>query len=200
MINMFSIDLYQQRAEEIWGKINDLDGITMKYSLEQFYKEMQNKGERQRVMDILNSGRLSSSTVASIFSPGITNYFIINDVGYGQVCHKCGSSGYVLLILDDNYKCNLDNKVFTPCLESYFTLKVPLNSDWFIRMFPVPINPKTDYWYCPYCNEIHKFKYDRNIGLRFDQDIIKVKINKKIEMPDKDEREKMKQIFGIIGL
>lgn len=160
-------DEWDIETEKQWEKFIELDGIGEKLTPEEFKKEMET--ERERILGIIDSGFLSQ---ASIGLKGAVNYFIVNDMAYGGICDKCGSDGIVILIMDQNYTDNLEEKIWAPGLETYMAMHIMPGSDAFKRMFPVPINPATDYWYCPKCGELHKFKYDNEIGLIYDQDVI----------------------------
>lgn len=129
-----------------------------------FDKIKNSKGEGLNLFD------MTSSSDTEIKSSAV-NYFIINDIGYGEVCEKCGGSSYVLVLEDENYLKDLDKKVWLPSSETYYNLQIPI-SDIGIA-FPVPANPDTDLWVCPTCKEVHKFKYDNEIGLLFDQEVLK---------------------------
>ena len=43
----------------------------------------------------------------------------------------------------------MEEKIFLPCFETYYVLNIQPEDDVFSENFPVPINYKTDYWYCP---------------------------------------------------
>lgn len=180
MICMYNIESnYEQIYEEMvknWKNIVTNDGITLTLDPNEFYTEMQI--ERVRAISIIESGILCIPTLASLFEPGIANYFVINDVAEGTVCEKCGSTGAVVLLLDKDYLNNLEDKVFVPSYESYYVRGISPWSLDFKKMFPVPVNPETDYWYCPYCNELHRFSYDEDFGLCYEQKVVKAKIDK----------------------
>jgi hypothetical protein len=96
-----------------------------------------------------------------------TNVFVFNDP-FRDVCSKCSSSGGIIILRDKNYLKDLDHKVFigTPeTLEGLFEFS-------YMDKIAVPINFKTDIWYCPFCDELHGFSYDKMTGLEFDQKII----------------------------
>lgn len=122
------------------------------------------KGEELNLFD------MTSSSDTEIKSSAV-NYFIINDIGYGEVCEKCGSSSYILVLEDENYLKDLDKKVWLPSSETYYNLQIPISGIG--KSFPIPANPDTDLWVCPTCKEVHKFKYDNEIGLLFDQEVLK---------------------------
>ncbi|MFW6026667.1 MAG: hypothetical protein ACOCRX_10020 [Candidatus Woesearchaeota archaeon] len=96
-----------------------------------------------------------------------TNVFVFNDP-FRDVCNKCSNSGGIIILRDENYLKDLDHKVFigTPdTLEGLFEFS-------YMEKIAVPINFKTDLWYCPFCDELHGFSYDKMTGLEFDQKII----------------------------
>lgn len=66
--------------------------------------------------------------------------------------------------------------MFFPTFNAYYFLGIKPNDIEFLYNFQVPINYKTHYWYCPHCNELHKFKYDYDIGLIFDQEVVNLDI------------------------
>lgn len=181
------ISRIEKQAVAIWKNIIDKDGIKMILTPEEFYKEMQE--EEVRVKSIIEAGILCSPTVIDIFTPGFRNYFIINDIGNGVVCEKCGSSGVVVLLLGGDYTNNLGKMKFRPSFESYYYSGIQPEGIDFVRMFPVPINFETDYWYCPYCRELHRFTYDHRkgygIGLEYDQKVVPVDWK-----PEKAEHQK----------
>lgn len=169
------LETIENEASGLWKKFIKADGITKAFGVKDFYAEMQL--ERGRVTSIIESGLLCSSTVAGLFTPGAANYFILNDLASGGICEKCGSSGIVVLLMDQDYDDNLDEKVFLPSYETYYACKIDPKSSDFMSNFPVPINHNTDYWYCPYCNEVHKFNYSDDFGLEYDQEVLDIKVD-----------------------
>lgn len=168
----------EKNAKENWSNIMRMDGITSCYTVQEFYAEMQaHKEERDRAKTLIESKIPSTITVGSMFNGGIRNYFIINDMCYGAVCEKCNSTGAVILISDTNNAVNWDEKILLPSLEYYYALGIGVDDIELIKHQPIPVNYKTDYWYCPYCNEMHKFKYDGMFGLKYDQEVMKMDID-----------------------
>ena len=153
---------YSRILDIIKSRLPSLPTITMSGGI--FDKIKNSKGKELNLFD------MTSSSDTEIKSSAV-NYFIINDIGCGEVCEKCGSSSYVLVLEDENYLKDLDKKVWLPSSETYYNLQIPI-SDIGIA-FPVPANPDTDLWVCPICKEVHKFKYDNEIGLLFDQEVLK---------------------------
>lgn len=153
---------YSRILDVIKLRLPSLPTITMYGGI--LDKIKNSKGEELNLFDMTSSSdtKVKSSAV---------NYFIINDIGYGEVCEKCGSSSYILVLEDENYLKDLDKKVWLPSSETYYNLQIPI-SDIGIA-FPIPANPDTDLWVCPTCKEVHKFKYDNEIGLLFDQEVLK---------------------------
>ena len=153
---------YSRILDVIKLRLPSLPTITMYGGI--LDKIKNSKGEELNLFDMTSSSdtKIKSSAV---------NYFIINDIGYGEVCEKCGSSSYILVLEDENYLKDLDKKVWLPSSETYYNLQIPI-SDIGIA-FPIPANPDTDLWVCPTCKEVHKFKYDNEIGLLFDQEVLK---------------------------
>lgn len=185
------IDRIREKAVETWIKYIRLDGITQRLTPEEFYAEMQS--ERNWVLEIIKSGIVSNFTTADSLEGGLKNYFIINDLGEGVVCEKCRSTGAVILLMDENYLDNLENKVFRPSFETYYIKRIQPESDEFVRMFPVPVNAESDYWYCPRCNQLHRLGYTENKKVIYDQKAIPVNINVK-EYQEKKEKE-IKALF-----
>jgi hypothetical protein len=169
------LDIFEREKCEIWMDFINKNEITKKLLPKEFYIEMQN--ERSEILEKLKYGTLSCRVYADESKSTYSNYFVVNDIRYGGICNKCNTDGIVLLINDENYKSHLyDKKIFIPGLETYFTRKINPKSEIFRRIFPVPVNPDTDYWYCPNCNELHRFKYDSIFGLLFNQEVIKFDI------------------------
>ena len=165
------LDIFERERVERWVDFIKTSKITKRLSPKEFYIHMQT--ERNKIIEKLKNGTLSCRIYADDSKNNYLNYFVVNDIGYGGACSKCKTDAIVLLIMDENYESGLYNKkIFIPSLETYFTLKINPESEIFKRSFPVPVNPDTDYWYCPNCNELHKFKYDKFIGLRFNQEAI----------------------------
>lgn len=81
------------------------------------------------------------------------------------------------MISDTNNAVNWDEKIFLPSLEYYYDLGIGADDMKLIKHPPIPVNYKTDYWYCPYCNEMYKFKYDSMFGLKYAQEVIKMDID-----------------------
>ena len=81
----------------------------------------------------------------------------------------------VIYLSDSNYLSGLEEKIFIPYFKTYYALNIQPESATFAENFPIPVNYKTDYWYCPYCNELHKFKYDEELGLLYDQEVVDIK-------------------------
>ena len=160
----------EKRSEELWENFITSKCFITKLPLELFWLEMQQ--ERNKILDALNN-RVLSKPMMNLM--GTANYFIVNDLGYGEVCEKCHNSGSVIYLSDSNYLSGLEEKIFTPCFETYYALKIQPESATFAENFPIPVNYKTDYWYCPYCNELHKFKYDEELGLLYDQEVVDIK-------------------------
>ena len=169
-----NLDYFDTQVEKNWLNYINLDGITKRYSAKEFYEEMQNDpSERVRAINLINSKVLSTLTIGSLFNGGFTNYFIICDPAYGIICDKCNSYGAIVLLLDQNLKSNFENKVFLPVGENYINFSPNLYSFILLHYPAIPVNYKTDYWYCPYCNELHRFEYDSDYGLMYDQDVVK---------------------------
>lgn len=167
-----------KEARKNWLKYMETDGITDYYTLEEFYAEMQSDiNNRKRAISLIEAGVPSTITIGSLFHGGMTNYFIVSDKCQGIVCKKCNSSGSIILLLDNDLKSNLDKKVLLPALEYYYVLGIKADDIELVKNPPIPINPNTDYWYCPYCNEVHRFNYNKIFGLMYDQETIKVEVN-----------------------
>ena len=162
------LELWDDKSEELWKRFIEMDGISTNFTPSSFKEEM--KKEHARIFSVLQSGYLQCPTIGD--KGGTTNYFIIHDVAYGGACEKCDSDGIVLLIMDQEYVKNMDDKIFLPSIESYHTKGVSPVSDRFMNQFPIPVNYKTDYWYCPNCEELHRFSYDQELSLMYNQDIV----------------------------
>lgn len=196
MINEKLWDRFDKQKENIWKNFIAMEGIKVEYTVDEFIKEMEDKENLSRIKSILKSKisqitigskeqfnkdeyeeaikNLNYSKISKMFgNDGVCNYFIINDIGYGGICDKCGTDGIVVLLNDKNYIENLDKKIWLPSLETYMSLKINPEDEEFFRNFPIAINPNTDFWYCPNCKELHKFNYDNQLGLTFDQEVLK---------------------------
>lgn len=185
-----------RQIRENWIRYMELDGIGKRYSLEEFYAEMQSDfANRKRAMNLIEAKVPSTLTIASLLKGGMTNYFIVSDVCEGVTCEKCNSFGAIILLLDKGLKSNLENKVFLPALEYYYVLGIEPESDELLRHPPVPINPDTDYWYCPYCNEMHKFNYDNKKGLIYDQEVVEVKVDMDKHLKENKELAMLEEMF-----
>lgn len=95
-----------------------------------------------------------------------TNIYYIRDLGQREICKECGSNE-ALVLLNDHDFINTDNKIFLPSKETYIAKKITPRDNNFILNLPVPVNPKTDKWYCIKCCKMHSFKYDDELGLSY---------------------------------
>jgi hypothetical protein len=164
------LERIQKRSEELWKNFITSKGINGKLPPELFWLEMQIR--RNAIINTLKSGVLSKPMVNMM---GTANYFIVNNLGNGEVCEKCHNSGIVIYSSDSNYLSGMEEKMFIPCFETYYALRIQPESPVFAENFPIPINYKTDYWYCPYCNELHKFGYDEETGLEYNQEVVDIR-------------------------
>jgi hypothetical protein len=57
--------------------------------------------------------------------------------------------------------------VFVPAKEIYISNKISPFDEFYLNQIPIPINPDKDKWYCPTCNTLHDFKYDKDLGLMY---------------------------------
>lgn len=164
---------YQEKAIKLWESFIVNDKIAKEYTPEEFMAKIIR--EKNRIDSSIATDRLCLATFNMEFNNmGFSNYFIANDPTFGHICDKCKSTGIVILITDKDYIKNMEYKIFFPTFDAYYALGIKPNDIEFAYNFPVPINYKTDYWYCPHCNELHKFKYDYNLGLIFDQEVVNV--------------------------
>jgi len=103
-----------------------------------------------------------------------SNAFVINDLAEESVCEKCGNTWIVLLLAKRaNYSKNLDKRVFLPSLETYIKAGIKTDDPMLSKAFRIPVD-QNDFWYCPYCNEIHRLKYHEKVGLLYDQEVLEV--------------------------
>lgn len=171
---MYNINNYEERiekrSEELWKNFITSKGINGKLPPELFWLEIQFR--RNEIISALNSGVLSKPMVNLM---GTANYFIVNSLLHEEICKKCHNRGIVVFLSDSDYLSKMEEKIFLPCFETYYVLNIQPEDDVFAENFPVPINYKTDYWYCPYCNELHKFGYDEETGLEYDQEIVDIR-------------------------
>jgi hypothetical protein len=170
LLRNIHLERIQKRSEELWKNFITSKGISGKLPPELFWLEMQLK--RNRIMNTLKSGVLSKPMENMM---GTANYFIVNNLARGEVCEKCHNSGIVIFLSDSDYLSGMEEKIFIPCFETYYALKIQPEGHVFAENFPIPINCETDYWYCPHCNELHKFRYDEELGLEYDQEVIDIK-------------------------
>ncbi|HHX61998.1 MAG TPA: hypothetical protein GX707_15015 [Epulopiscium sp.] len=191
------IDRIYKKVRENWLRYMESDGIGKRYSLEEFYAEMQSDyGDRQRAIDLIEARVPSTLTVANMFEGGITNYFIISDIGNGVICEKCNSIGGVVLLLDENLTSNLNNKIFVPSMETYCNLAIEPESDELLRYPPVPTNANTDYWYCPYCNEMHKISDYKKTREVYDQEVVNVNVDMSKHLKKDKDLEMLEEIVS----
>lgn len=188
------IEQFEATRERIWKDFIRLDGIKEEISKKDILNILSE--DKVRIQGIINAGLPCTPTVVlkskfpldelkkSMESGGfseavpegylmrscVTNYFIVNDLGYGAVCEKCSGRSYIVLLQDKDYTENLDRKVWLPSIETYYSLNIPV--DDIGSRFPIPVNPEKDLWICPTCNEVHSFGYDGNFGLIFDQEAL----------------------------
>ncbi|PRR85505.1 hypothetical protein [Clostridium luticellarii] len=164
---MSYIDEFEEVMQSIWRNFIEKDGIISKFNKSNILDEIEKEMDR---IDTIKKSNVPAVATAIIDNgkSGAANYFIINDLGYGDVCEECGSSLYILLLQSQNYLEDLDNRIWVPSAETYLALHIPIGN--MARYFPVPINTEKDLWVCPYCKEIHNFKYDRDVGLLYNQD------------------------------
>ncbi|GFN35664.1 hypothetical protein [Tepidimicrobium xylanilyticum] len=83
----------EKRSVELWENFITSKCFITKLPLKLFWLEMQQ--ERNKIIDMLNN-RALSKPMMNLMST--TNYFIINDLGYGEVCEKCYNSGIVIYL------------------------------------------------------------------------------------------------------
>lgn len=164
--------IYRIRRNAIrnWKRLVQQNSMIRELSPEEFYKEMQT--ERQQIIKTIEAGAICSPSIEVEGKPGKANYFIINDIGEGTVCEKCGHTGAVVLLMDKKRLKKLDMKVYRPSFETYYNLGIDPSDSGLESMFPIPVNYKKDFWYCPYCNELHRFSSKDNIHVEYDQRII----------------------------
>jgi hypothetical protein len=186
------LERIQNRSEELWKNFITSKGINGKLPPELFWLEMQL--ERNRIINTLKSGVLSKPMENML---GTANYFIVNNLGNGEVCEKCHNSGIVIYLSDTNYLSGMEEKMFIPCFETYYALNIQPEDGVFAENFPVPINCENDYWYCPYCNELHKFGYDEETGLEYDQEVVDIR---KLCQSSSLSKERKDAIISIIEL
>lgn len=113
------------------------------------------------------------SWIYSTIPKGFVNCFYINDSLCGKVCEQCGATEFIVLLMDDDYT-SMDGKSFIPCVDVYNSNQIDFDSEDFNMQFPVPINHETDYWYCINCEKFHRFGYDTEQGLYYDQTVAQV--------------------------
>lgn len=195
------IDKMYKKIRKNWVRYMELDGITRDYSLEEFYAEMQNSFEnRKRAMYLIEARIPNTLTIGSLLKGGLTNYFIISDACAGGVCKKCNSLGAIILLLDKDLKSNLEDKVFLPGLEYYYSLGIQPHSEELLRHPPVPVNPDKDFWYCPYCNEMHRFEYDDRLGMIYEQEVAEVNWKKDKYLKEDNELKILERLFSELKL
>ena len=171
--NLSLLEKYDKKSKEVWESLVNKDKITKRLTPKEFMEAM--SIEEQRVKSILTESDILRTATLNLPEGGLVNYFIVQDFAAGEICEKCKSVGVVLLIMDEDYLSGLyDKKVFIPSIETYHSLGVMPNSLDFAKYSPIPINYRTDYWYCPFCKELHCFSYDNELGLMFNQQVIKI--------------------------
>lgn len=103
-----------------------------------------------------------------------TNVFFINDFSQGIICEKCGINYTIILKSKVDFIDDINSVIFLPSTESYIVNKIFPASEKYNMQPQIPINYKEDFWYCPKCKKLHKFKYDKEIGLVFDQKAVNI--------------------------
>jgi hypothetical protein len=186
------LERIQKRSEELWKNFITSKGINGKLPPELFWLEMQIR--RNAIINTLKSGVLSKPMVNMM---GTANYFIVNNLAHEEVCEKCHNRGIVIFLSDSDYLSGMEEKIFLPCFETYYALNIQPEDGVFAENFPVPINCENDYWYCPYCNELHKFGYDEETGLEYDQEVVDIR---KLCQSSSLSKERKDAIISIIEL
>jgi hypothetical protein len=94
-----------------------------------------------------------------------TNLFLVNGMGHQILCPDCGATKIVAIINNPRPMFNLEKKVFIPNKDAYFCENIYPMDSAYVNSFPIPVTPLIDMWYCPICKKLHRFKYDKEIGL-----------------------------------
>lgn len=155
------LEVHTEFAEKLWKTFTNNKEefkIVPEHKLIKFIKN------NKKIIDIsLVYDRLSTKIP---YQGKFTNIFVINDKSNAPICPICNSSK-VIIFKKNMFAVNIDDCIFLPSAENYFNEKIVPLSERFLDESPIPVNPKTDKWICPNCLEIHSFKYDNVLGLRY---------------------------------
>ena len=166
------VERYLQCFYEHWKRFIEEDGISFMIPPDYFMETMDIEYNRNKVKMALATG---IPIISNKEQGEFLNFFTFNDIAYGEICEKCKSCGGVILLQDENFAENLEEKFPVPSIELYYVLKIMPYTDDFIGLLPVPVNPATDYWYCPFCHELREFGYSKDIGMYYKQKPVKVR-------------------------
>ena len=158
------LDKYYECHEKYWKHFINEYGIQINLGPESLYQAMDKHTNRDKVKKMLNNG---IPIVANKHMNMFTNFFTFYDPAHGIVCDKCLSLGGIVLLMDDNFTENMDIKIPIPSIELYYSIGIKPYTKEFMGILPVPGNPFTDFWYCPFCHELREFGYSREIGMYF---------------------------------
>lgn len=162
-------ETFNEKAKAAWTEAIQKKGISSMFDSLTFTRIM--RKEKPQIQAAIEEGNICTPSIGDMHG-GMTNYFVINDYTHGEVCEKCGTSGVVVLLMDPDFTENLDKKVFLPGADNYEARNILIENNEFSKTFPVPVNSDTDYWWCCNCDELHRFNYDQENGLIYDQGVV----------------------------
>jgi hypothetical protein len=167
-----------QYEENLFGSIQEAFSETEKRLWVAFVKSLKfemipvtemkrfTAANKNYIMTAINGGWLSVPVMLD--KDVSTNVFIVNDKAYGVICERCDSS--LALMIKNELETDpglLNDMVFVPAKEIYISNKISPFDEFYLNQIPIPINPDKDKWYCPTCNTLHDFKYDKDLGLMY---------------------------------
>jgi hypothetical protein len=153
-------------AIENWEAFLDEGGIE-RYIKDEEVTEYINESQFGSSQDLVGQDFFSKNIVDyNLKSTNLFMYHISNQ----SICKKCGNSATVIIKRNKSKKSsNIEESLFLPLpvMDSLIPYMKYLHYNTALK-----INIKTDWWYCPICDELHGFDYSEENGLEFDQGVI----------------------------
>ena len=101
------------------------------------------------------------------------NVYLVDDIGYGDICNKCGSSLIAVYFNEIENDINLDETLWLPCFESY-TFR-PIENNAHVCAITSNDFEKSNVLYKSICcnSEWKYLKYDDMLGMTYSDEIYK---------------------------
>lgn len=154
------MDVYKQSAYCMWNGLVEKSQMSIIPEFMVLYFLKQNE-------HLVNHAKKAKKLMIPLLSPdrNLTNLFLVRDIAYGKICPTCGTNHIILL--KNNLTPAEEDSLYSPILDNYLMGKIVPMSDEFTQQYPIPIDYKKDKWICPNCQQIHKFEYLEDFGLKY---------------------------------